>query len=330
VGEGGKECFQPLAKRAGTSEHQAQVASLEQLLREHQATFHSLSTGRASLENDRLRAESEWKEAEEAFAAGGGKHWDAPQDRSRRLGEVVSREEAINGQLSALASGDLPLALVPELLQRVEEQDRRERQVAGAAVMQRLLVERDRKLLDVPREARATPDLLRRAGEHLEADRAGRQATTPLAHRLDLSEPARSLLRHLREQRLTGLRREAAQLLKRLVRASQEREDLKRAVAATPDEADIGAVMERFKTATQQLALLTHRAGELQAAIDAAREKVQECEGNPARRGPLDSAARSDRAEVPHARPAPRARGSAADGPEPYRRRAHPAPDLRG
>ncbi len=59
---------------------------------------------------------------------------------------------------------------------------------------------------------------------------------------------------------------------------TQEREDLERAIAATPDDADIGDVVERLKTATQALALLNEQAGQLDAAIAAEREKLEECE----------------------------------------------------
>ena len=84
-----------LAKKLGTPEHQAQVEALEQLAREHQMHLDALSTERAALENNRLRAETELKEVEEAFAAGGGRHWEARQERSRQLGEVASLEDAL-------------------------------------------------------------------------------------------------------------------------------------------------------------------------------------------------------------------------------------------
>src|SRR5262249_11488975 len=105
-----------LAKRAATPAHQAQVESLEERLRGHQTALQSLLTERAVIENNRLRAENEQQETQQAFATSGGRHWEARQERSLRLGEVVSLEEALRGQLVALAAGELPLALLPELL----------------------------------------------------------------------------------------------------------------------------------------------------------------------------------------------------------------------
>ena len=168
-----------LAKKLGTPEHQAQVETLEQRGREHQTRLDALSSERAALENNRLRAETELKEAEEAFAAGGGRHWEARQERGRRLAEVASLEDALRGQLVALAAGDLPLALVPDLLARVEEQDRRERQALGAEVIQRLLIERDNKLLEVLRDCCGSPALQRRVSEYLESDRRAASPRSP-------------------------------------------------------------------------------------------------------------------------------------------------------
>jgi DNA sulfur modification protein DndD len=142
-----------LAKRLGTPEHQSQVEALEQQARDHQGRFETLNTERASLANTLLRVAAEQKQAEEAFAAKGGRLWDARQDRARSLDKVKDREEALCGQLVGLAAGELPLALVPDLLQAVEEQDRRERQAQGSELIHRLLTDRDRRLLGVLRDA---------------------------------------------------------------------------------------------------------------------------------------------------------------------------------
>ncbi len=206
-----------LAKRpARRSTRRRSSRSSNSLRAAPDAASTALSTERAALENKRLRAETELKEAEEAFAAGGGKHWEARQERSRRLGEVASLEEALRGQLVSLAAGDLPLALVPDLLSRVEEQDERERQAVGAEVIQRLLVERDSQLLEVMRDARGSAALLRRVSEHLEADRLSRQPHgCPSPRRLELSEGHAVLLRHLRgTDGWRHLRGEAEQLLR--------------------------------------------------------------------------------------------------------------------
>jgi DNA sulfur modification protein DndD len=268
-----------LAKRAGSPEHQSAVESLEQKLSDQQAAIDRLSTERAALENTRLRAEAELQEAEQAFATGGRKHWEAREERSRRLGEVRNQEMALQDQLLALAAGDMPLVLVSDLLGAVERQDRREQEAADGEVVQRLLLERDNALLKVLRAARATAALLRRAGEHLAADRESRRPAAPVARRLQLSEATRALLRHLREHRLDELRSEAAQLLDRHGRVTRDREELERAVAAAPDDADIAAVMDQFRKATGALTLLNGQADQLKAVIDGKRQEIEETQG---------------------------------------------------
>jgi len=266
-----------LAKKLGTPEHQAQVETLEQRAREHQSRLDTLTTERASLENIRLRAEMELKEAEDAFAADGGRHWEARQERNRRLGEVASLDQALRTQLVTLATGNLPLLLVPDLLERVEELDRRERQALGTEVIQRLLLERDNQLLGVLRDARASAAILRKVSEYLASDRLSRQQPACLTHRLELSEATRVLLRHLRGQELNDLRAEASELLNQLAPLSREKETLERAIAAAPDDADIASVVKRLKGATHALTLLNEQASQLDAAIATHRSELDDC-----------------------------------------------------
>jgi DNA sulfur modification protein DndD len=266
-----------LAKKLGTPEHQTQVETLERQGREHQSRIDAFTTERAALENSRLRAETEQNEAEEAFASGGGKHWEARQDRNRRLGEVASLEGAMRAQLLTLAAGDLPLALVPDLLTRVEEQDQRERQAQGTDVIQRLLLERDTQLLGVLRDAGGSPSLLRQVSKHLETDRLSRQPTASLPRRLALSESARSLLRHIRGQKLVELRAETEHVVKKLSQVVQDREDLERAIASAPDDADIVIVANRLKDTTHTLTLLNEQSNQLDTAIAAKRAELDVC-----------------------------------------------------
>jgi DNA sulfur modification protein DndD len=267
-----------LQKKGGTPEQRAQVEAIEHALREQQTQLDALTTERAALENNRLRAETEEKEAEALFAAGGGKHWNAREKRNDLLIEVKRLESELRTELLTLAAGELPLALLTGQLGSIAAQDEREREARDAEAIQRLLLERDHRLLAVVREARGSPALLRRIAEHLEADRDARQPTDAVPHRFELSEPVRGLLRHLHAQKLAELQTETTQLLDKLARVVQEREDLERAIAETPDEADIRGIMERVKAATQRFALLDEQARQLDEAIAAQRVKLHECE----------------------------------------------------
>jgi hypothetical protein len=78
-------------------------------------------------------------------------------------------------QLLALAGGDLPLALVPELLTGVSQQDACERENAEGEVIGRLLLERDQKLLGLLRKEKAGASLVQKVTDYLARDREERQ-----------------------------------------------------------------------------------------------------------------------------------------------------------
>jgi DNA sulfur modification protein DndD len=80
----------------------------------------------------------------------------------------------------------------------------------------------------------------------------------------------------LREQRLAHLAGEARQLLARLERVVQEREDLERAVAATPQEWDIRALMDRLGAASQNFVRLDLQAELLDEAREAQQKKADD------------------------------------------------------
>jgi DNA sulfur modification protein DndD len=171
----------------------------------------------------------------------------------------------------------LPLALIPDLFARVERQDVRERQGAEAEIIERLLAERDDRLLDVLRSTEPPPDTLRLVADHLARDREARRPEEPVERRLQLTEGARSLLHHKGRQ-LPELRESARALLDELAAVQAEREDLERALAATPSEADLAAVLQRFKDATRDFTLLTDQAGRLDATLADRKADLKEVE----------------------------------------------------
>jgi DNA sulfur modification protein DndD len=267
-----------LAKQAGTPEHRARVDEWEADVRRLRSRLDALNIELGGLENRLERARMEQQAAEETFAAVGGLHWKARDDRQKRLAELASQAAELEAQLLALAAGELPLALVPDLLERVERQDRLERQASEGDIVRRLLTQRDRQLLETLREAHTPRSFLQLVEEHLAADRQARVPSAGVPQRLALSENARSSLRHLQEHRLAELVTQARALLDRLGQVVREREDLQRALTVTPAEADIGQVVDRLKAATQQRAVLDEQAGRLEAERAAVRAELAERE----------------------------------------------------
>ncbi len=274
-----------LVRQEGTPEQRAEAETLEQQLRALTAQQEAARAERSSLENRRQRAEVEEKEAEGAFAAVGGKHWGERQERRQRLKELETLGRDLEGQLAALAAGELPLALVPDLLQQTAEQDEREALTAEAEVVLHLLSERDEQLLEVLRETRVAPAVLRRASEHLAQDREARRPAEVVPRRLALSEGSRTLLRHFLGHAGRELLGQARDLLERLAQVTQEREDVERALAATPQEEDVNRVAERLKAAAQNLALLNEEARRLDEAMAGRKRELEACQARLLRLG---------------------------------------------
>jgi DNA sulfur modification protein DndD len=274
-----------LIRQAGPPEQRAEAEALEEQFRSLTAQQEAARIERSSLENRRERAEVEEKEAEDAFAAVGGKHWNERHERRRRLNELETLARDLEGQLVTLAAGELPLALVPDLLEQAAEQDEREVLAAEAEVVAGLLSERDERLLEVLREARAAAAVLRRAAEHLAQDREARRPAEVIPRRLALSESGRTLLRHFLGHAGRELLGQARDLLGRLAEVTQEREDLERALAATPEAEDVGRVAERLKAAAQNLALLNEEARRLDEAMNARKRELEACQARLLRLG---------------------------------------------
>ena len=124
-----------------------------------------------------------------------------------------------------------------------------------------------------------TPGRLSVVAKVLTQDRDKRAPGKAIQARLSLHDPVRGHLTHLRESRLVELKAEAARLLDRLQQATTEREDLERLLAATPNEADIGQVVEKLKVATQLLARLDQQAARLDGEIAAKKAVLDSTEG---------------------------------------------------
>jgi DNA sulfur modification protein DndD len=267
-----------LARRVGSAEERAQATDLERVIGERRPRLQQLLAERTSLENTRQRAEEEQRAAEAQFSRAGGRHWEERERRRQRLEELESQSRDREAELCGLAASELPLAMVEDLLVAVAGQDERERQAAEAELLDRLLAERDGKLLDLLREVRAAARVVERVEAHLRADRQSRHVEEPTPRRLELTEPCRTLLRDLRGRTVSSLRERARELTEKLECIRHEREELERAEAATPEEADIGRFIDQLRQATQRATLLNDQAKRLDDAIDPARAELKDAE----------------------------------------------------
>jgi DNA sulfur modification protein DndD len=212
------------------------------------------------------------------FRAAGGKYWELRQEREGRKKGLETGIGEVESQLLALAAGELPLALVPDLLERVEHQDARERLSTQAAIVAELLAERDDRLLQKLREARAGAKVIELADAYLEADRQERQAALGTEPRLGLSPRAHAQLHHLNTHRLEELRRQAGDLLEKHAALRHVLDDLERGIEAAPKDEEIGRVVEEFKAVAARLSSLEGEAKRLDSAMTSLKGELAECE----------------------------------------------------
>ncbi len=272
-----------LAKRAEASAELADVRDLEQTVQERQTEIDALVREMGSLENHRQLAKTRVGEVEDQFAKVGGRHWEQRESLLGRQGELKESVRETESRLVGLAATDLPLALVADLLAAVQRQAAAEREAAETEVVARLLAERDAELLALLREKRAGQRVMGLVSEFLEADRARRGTLTPAsedgekgADRLRLSDGARQLLDHFLESGRDERQTLAREQLEQLERARRSLEDVDRSLAATPDEATIGAVVQQLKTASAELAGYEAQVGRLEKELARLRTERDE------------------------------------------------------
>ena len=257
-----------LAKEWEATRSRGDRADLEQGIEQLRVELDGLRTKRGELENIRRRTESEVQRLEDEFAAAGGRHWEARGDRKRRQGELKNEVTDCESRLVALAATELPLCLLDDLLERVKKQDERERLAADVEVVRQILIERDDQLLALLAEAKASSGITQRVKKHLSNDRRSRALTArETASRLSLTAGARSLLHHLRSQKLAELRREAETLLERRLQLDRETKDVERLESITPEDEGIGEFLKRLRATTERMTTLNDEAKQLDRTI---------------------------------------------------------------
>ncbi len=238
-------------------------AEMEREVERLTAEVASMKTARSEQENGLLRTRAESERLDEEFKAAGGRHWEARDDRKRRIETLTKEIAECDSRLVACAATELPIGMVGDLLESVERQDVQEREAAEAEVIRRLLAERDDRLLALLAEVEAPTPVVRKVKTYLARDRESRaSAAEEVAPRLALASGARSFLHHLRGQRLAELRREAASLMERRSDLLRQLAKIKRDDSITPEDEGIGELLGRVRDANERMGKLKEQANQ--------------------------------------------------------------------
>jgi DNA sulfur modification protein DndD len=267
-----------LIKESGDKAQKSEIETLQQRLREIETALGAASSERASLQNKLDRAKKELKTAEERFSAGGGKHWEQREQNSLRLAELKQQKETLEKAIRDLAAGDLPLALVPDLMTGLSNQVSLEAGSRDAQRLETLLSARDQELISALKAKGAASKLIGWTEKYLSADRDQRTPNTSVDCYLDLSAGGHALLTQLCSQRLPDAITHSSQLVIQLNQVIGELENVERAVAVTPEDADIRQVVEAFKNAAQKVSTLEGDGKRLDQVVNGKRGERASCE----------------------------------------------------
>lgn len=267
-----------IVKRRTKSAELTQIDELEKELAAKQTAIDALVQDLGALENPRLAAKNRLSQAEERFAQTGGKHWEQREQRQQERTELEERLSQIRQQLVGLAATELPLALVGDLLQRVDEQDRRERSAAETAILSEFLEERDARLLDFLCQRKVGTKAQKTVREFCESDREQRTHAEPVEQRLQLSENARRSLSHLQATGLKERRNTARALLELFENTERALVETQRSLAAVPRDESLKDVAHELKVAAAELTGLEQQVNSLDKQLQSLRWERGELE----------------------------------------------------
>lgn len=267
-----------LAKRARKSPDLTEAERLEGLLAAKQAEIDVAYQEKGAIENAKQSAARRLQSVEEQFAKVGGKLWTQREEQQRRRGELDFQIRDCEERLVALSAGELPLALVSDLLKDVSTRVQAERATRENEIVGRLLESRDERVVELLKSEKVKRATIERVAGMLEADRAKRPGADEMLNRLTLSEGGRDLLEHLLSRGLEERLDAATQLLTELDTGRRGLEQVQRSLAATPDEESIRGIAGELKEAAGETAGLKQQVDRLEKQLAGLRSEYAEIE----------------------------------------------------
>ena len=151
-----------------------------------------------SLVNEAGRLAKELNAREERYRTEGGELFLRRKELESERSELIRQKAAWEAQLRELVAGPLPLVLVDDLLQQVEQQARHETEIKRARVLGEVLDSRDRELLAVLGHSVEDSGVIQRIQDLLEADRQERAGLADEPLMLNADDSLSAAISHLR------------------------------------------------------------------------------------------------------------------------------------
>lgn len=269
-----------LAERQIPSDEQAQIDEWKLALSELAEKRKGLKQARAHIKNQQGQAKNTAEKAEQAFASVGGEHWEKRTGNEQERQKLLSQQASVEESLATFASGDLPLALVTDLLESIVEQDAIEQEHHRISLMGQVLDDHDDELISALKEMEAdssTVKLVQAVQDQARSRRVEGEAPEVM---FQLSEHARGFALTLLGTNLPSQITKAGEHIEQLESIGSSLDRIQRSLAVTPEESDLKSVAEALKNALKEVAEAEAEANRLDREIEQNKRECQAVEKN--------------------------------------------------
>lgn len=214
-------------------------------------------------------------EAEETFARVGGNHWDERNKNENEKRELTNLKTSLEAEMVELASGSLPFALVPDLLQMIEDLDKQNQSYRRAQLTGEALDAHDHAILTELRDQHVATITIETVEKILVSRRQVRITATEPVLDVRLSERSRSIVGLLRSSELERLKNDCKSSVMELEKTKIALDLIRRQLAATPKEVEIKDVVKELRASVR---LHSEAESDLKRLEKVCEEKIQQRE----------------------------------------------------
>lgn len=249
-------------------EDQTRIEPLEAALAEAENRRRGTLQLRAGAQARLDQAHKNVRLAEDRFRRDGGELYERRYSLRSRREALLSRLGELRAELVELAAGPLPLRMIRPLLGATLAQGEREEQLRADEQLGQVLADRDKEVVRVLVQHRASARLVAAVEAQLSADRDRRaEALADSASYLELASPAATILRRVLDHELSTAETAARALRSEIDGLAEELTDLDRQVAGVPSDDMMAATLTELDTVRAEFAAA-------QAALEQAHLEV--------------------------------------------------------
>jgi len=255
---------------------QAEIAALENELRDLRASTTNLNQERAALRTHQIdRKNKELGQVEDKYRNLGGDLYDQRQAIEQRLSEATKAVSVGAAELRELASGALPLVFVRVLLESADSRGRHEEECRRARDVLETLEARDQATLKRMRTQMKDKKALDVLKAFFDADRAQRDALSRKEALLDLSPDVRSDIHTLLRGELQSLGDEAAKLIRKQKKLDGGAQKVRAEHDSIPGEDVIAEIAARRFGIRDEIARLEYQLDEVTREIQRIERDIE-------------------------------------------------------